>query len=254
MNNISKYSITAAAILAIAGAAHGAAVTVNTDSSTEGIADALALQNPVAAGYYELGWLAPGTTSGQIFSLFSAGDLAGIDALFTTVVAFPWNNSTDDGSTNSYGDGLVFNSTPVVSDHITDAAGFAAYKANHAGKQMVAWIRDAASLGATTKMALVVGIPSMIFPVANDVLGFTDFEGNFATDSSLIGPANVWVGTIEAIQLGGGMDIANGGAADGAGEFGGTRVLELATVVPEPSAALLTLVGLAGFALRRRRS
>lgn len=255
MKNIAKFlTVGAAALLTttVAQAAPGD-VIVNFDGSTEGLAFQGPAQTPLGAGVIEIGWVNPGTTEATIDGLFSVGNLAGIDALFNTVATLTFSP----GSLNSFGDGLVFEGfTLATFGSGTYAADLAAYKnatTGAAGELLYAWIRDSASLGSTTQMAFVN--TTTVFGLANDTIAFLDYETNAALDSTVVGTTtNIWVGAINPVTLGSGADLNGGSAADSTGLNGGANVLQLAAVVPEPSTAVLTLVGLAGIALRRRRA
>jgi hypothetical protein len=242
-------STSAAALLITATASFAAPVQVNVDSSFEGLATPM--QNPLAAGVIQVGWLTPGTTESTITSLFDVGNLAGIDSLFNTVGTITFSL----GSPNTFGTGLVFD-TLNLTDNVTDPTGFTAYKdatTGAAGKGIFLWYRDTASLGSTTLMGFVdTATP---FPTANDTNGFSDFGANVATDSFTITNANAWVGSLNAVINGSGIDLNGGSPQDGTGLNGGTTVYQLATVVPEPTTASLAFLGMAslvGFVRRRR--
>jgi hypothetical protein len=244
------YFLVTAAILGISSQALLAVpLEVNGDSSLEGIATSNHI--PLAAGFYEIGWLQAGITEADVTTAFSLGNLAQIDTWFNQVVSFAWNNSANDGSTNSFGTGMVFKNTVVADSVPADNAAFLDYKANIAGKTMFGWIRDAQDLGATSEMAFIQGAD--VFPTANDTIGFTDFADTFATDNMVISNANVWVGEIASVVNGGAVDTNDGSPADGLGVYNENTVLQLAgpQVIPEPSSATLMLLG--SLLLCRRR-
>lgn len=243
-----KKHILTGAIALFACVAQAAPVVVNVDSSLEGIASFDSNQSPLSSGFYEIGWLAPGTTQSTISNLFAAGDLAGIDSIFNTVVsfAFPNGSLTDP---NTFGFGHVYQSNELVAD----GGSLTAYKdsgTGAAGKQMFGWVRNSAALGETTEMAFV---QFGTFPTANDTFNFSDYSSDFSTDGGSISQSNVWVGALAPVQLGGGMDTNSGSPANGLGLYDGPNVLETAQVIPEPSSAMLVLVGL-GLLARRRRA
>lgn len=249
MKSIAKIlSVGVAALGLTATVAQAQPVTVNWDSSFEGLA--LPGQTPLGAGVIEIGWLNAGTTEAMIDALFASNDYAGVDSLLNTVGTITFSI----GSPNTFGNGLVFEGLTLVSDHIGDAAGFAAYKnvtTGAAGKQIFGWIRDSASFGSTTANAFIA--TGQLFGTANDTNTFGDFEANAATDSFSITGSNVWVGSLNPVILGGGVDLNGGSLADSTGLNGGSNVLVLAAAVPEPSTAVLGLLGLLGLGLRRQR-
>ena len=230
-----------------ATSAHGAAVTLTIDSSFEGLA--LPDHTPLGTGFYEVGWIAAGTTRAQIVDAFNAANLGFIDSVFNTVAAFPFTP----GGAESFGPGLVNPPTfTLVPDN--DAVALAAYKdpaGGAAGKSMYGWIRNAQPLANTTAMAFVDS--PLTFPPANDLLGFTDFAETFATDIASLPAGDVYVGSIADVIMGGGIDINGGSAVDDLGLNGGPNVLQTAIVVPEPSAAVALLAGIGALFLRRNR-
>lgn len=253
MKTISKILSTGVAALIISAAAQATPVTVNVDASFEGLAISNTNQSVLGAGVIEFGWLNPGTSEAMIDSFFAGGDLASIDSVFNTVGTIPFSLV----SPNSFAPGLIFDSINVVSDHLSDPTGFAAYKnatTGAAGKQGFLWIRDSAGLGSTTEMAFVD--TGFLFPTANDTVLFADFATSFDTSTNAISSSNVWIGNLAPVQIGGGVDLSQGGTADGVGAFGGTSVLETAAVaaVPEPGTAAFALIGLLGLAARRHRN
>jgi len=252
MNVTRKLIATSVALtLTAAPASWSAAVVLNIDSSFEGLATSA--QGALGNGTYEVGWLNPGVTRSDIVGFFNAGNLAAIDNAFNTVSMFSYTPNSLETVEPGLSLGLVFKNVQLVADG--DAAGLAAYKdANNgaAGKGMFGWIRDAAELNSTTMMAFVDS--PLLFPTANDTLGFTDFAETFATASDAITADDVWVGGLAAVVNGSGVDTNGSKPADGKGYYDGTSVLQSANVIPEPASALLLLGGCAALALRRRRS
>lgn len=252
MNLTRKLVATSTAlILTGAPAVWAAPVTLNEDSSFEGLASSL--QGTLGSGTYEVGWLNSGVTRSDIVGFFNAGNLAAIDNAFNTVTVFSYLPGSAETVEPGLSLGLVFKSVQLVADG--DLAGLAAYKdpANGAaGKGMFGWIRDAAALGSTTEMAFVDS--PLVFPTANDTLGFTDFSETFATASDAITTNDVWVGTLAAVVNGSGVDTNGGKPVDGKGYYDGTSVLQTANVVPEPATALFLFGGFAALGLRRRRA
>jgi MYXO-CTERM domain-containing protein len=243
-------AIGATALFTTTFAVQANPVLLNWSSTYEGLATPT--QDPLGTGVIEIGWLNAGTTEAMIDALYAAGDLNGIDAIFNTVSIL----SFSPGSPNSAdGLGVPFESFTLVSDHVTDAEGFNAYKANLSGKQVYAWLRDSAGVETTSLMAFIdAGVP---FAAALDTVFFSDFETNGATDSFAIGSSNVWVGSLAPVVVGSGIDNNPGDGQinnDGLTLGGGDKTLQLATVVPEPGTATFALLGLAGLAARRHRN
>jgi len=235
----SSIAAIAVAFLVTAGSARAFPVTLNVDSSYEGIASSG--QTPLSSGRYRVGWFDAGTTNVQLQAWSSANDLTSIENAFNEVFSF--------SNLNSFGDGLPFESTTLVAD--LDAVGLAAYKnvsTGAAGKQVYSWIWNAGVIGSVTQHAIVTS--SITFAAANAIDG-SDFETNTATASDTPGITAV-VGSINPVLLGGGVDLNGGSASDSTGFNGGSNVLVLSPV-PEPSSALLILGGLGAMVLRRRR-
>jgi hypothetical protein len=232
----------------------GVPVEVNSDSSLEGIANSNHV--PFASGFYEVGWLQAGITEADVVTAFTLGNLAQIDTWFNQVVSFAWDNSANDGSTNSFGTGMVFNNTILADSDPSGNPAFATYQANVSGKTMFGWIRDIQNVAATTQMAFIQGANA--FPTANDTVGFTDFAETFATDDAVITNANVWIGAIVPVIPGGAVDTNDGSAADGLGQYGENTVLQTASVgataVPEPSTIYAGLAIASYLFVRRRRA
>jgi len=251
--NFTPKLIAASAALTLTAAPSGwsAAVTLNVDSSFEGLATSA--QGALGGGTYEVGWLNSGITRSDIVGFFNAGNLTAIDSAFNTVSVFSYTPNSVETVEPGLSLGLVFKNVQLVADG--DAAGLSAYKdpANGAaGKGMFGWIRDAAALNSTTMMAFVDS--PLVFPTANDTLGFTDFAETFATASDAITPNDVWVGSLAAVVNGSGVDTNGSKPADGKGYYDGLSVLQTANVVPEPATALLLLGAMASLGLRRRRA
>ena len=251
--NLTRKFIAAslALIFTSAPAAWSAPVTLNVDSSFEGLATSA--QGALGSGTYEVGWLNPGVTRNDITGFFNAGNLAAIDSAFNTVTVFSYLPGSAETVEPGISLGLVFKNVQLVAD--ADVAGLAAYKdpiSGAAGKGMFGWIRNAAALGSTTMMAFVDS--PLVFPTANDTLGFTDFAETFATASDAITANDVWVGSLAPVTNGSGIDTNGGSPANGRGYYDGTFVLQAANVVPEPATGLLLLSALTTLIRRRRRA
>ena len=62
------------------------------------------------------------------------------------------------------------------------------------------------------------------------------------------------IGALSPVVVGGGVDTQGGGAADGFGAFGSNLVVTTTQIIPEPSRAMLLLLGAVGLLARRRRA
>ncbi len=247
MNNILTTAIASLILSSASLLAAPGDVEVNVDAATDGLSTTL--QGILPGGVIEIGWLNPGTTQSQIVSLFSAGNLIGIDAVFNQVVTVSFPTA---GLDFDSGGGQYFKNEIVVT--AGNSAGLAAYKnasTGAAGKDWFSWVRDSASLASTTQTAFIDGVG--VFPTANDTLGFTDFAGTFAHSVPPNGTV-AWIGTVAQVLSNSQIDNLGSGntAGDSLGATGSSNVLQLASVVPEPGTATLALVGLAVFAARRR--
>jgi hypothetical protein len=204
-------------------------VLLNFDATFEGLGTST--QQPLATGVAELGWLDPGTTFADMTGFLTPGgpnfNVAAARDRFNSVATITFSP----GSPNSAGgDGVVFESVTLVSDHVGNPAGFAAYTnpaTGAAGKKMYLWIRNAANEGTASEQGFVRSVAGVFgnFPAAQDTTFFTDFETTFATDSFSVAPGDVGVGALEAVTPGGGIDTNGGSAADGMTLGGGLNVL-----------------------------
>ena len=65
---------------------------------------------------------------------------------------------------------------------------------------------------------------------------------------------NPLIGGLDPVIVGSLVDTQGGGDADGLGAFGSNLVVTTVQIIPEPSRAMLLLVGAVGLVARRRRA
>lgn len=249
-----KYTLIAMALGACLslGTASATLVQLSGDASFDGLASQARV--PHAAGSVQFG-IFNSLTDAAIDAIDAGGFVtpAGLTTVLTDFlpIGLPITNFIPFGADAA---GLFTGTVNLADDQNAPvpAGGeiFSNYKATFAGNPIYAVVQAGGELGVYTSLGT--------FPDANDNVLFTDYAATFGFTGFQPG-FNPLIGGLDPVLVGSGVDNQPAGGFnilnDGIGGFGSQTVVTTSPIViPEPSRAMLLLLGAFGLIARRRRA